>query len=55
MCPACAAAAATVATGVVSTGGLAALLFATLRRTPAQPSRPQSEGDDNGTADNRDA
>ena len=53
MCPACMTVAATLAAGVASTGGLAALLFATLRRRPL--SIFHKRGDDHGTAENRDA
>ena len=55
MCPMCTATAATVAAGVTSSGALAAFLVAALRHKPARPSRPQPDGDDNGTAENRDA
>ena len=44
MCPMCTAAAATVAAGVMSSGGLAAFLFATLRHKPAsRPARSPME------------
>lgn len=50
MCPSCLTAAATLATGVVSSGGLAALMLATLGRKP----NTHQQGADHGTAENRD-
>ena len=50
MCPAClSTAAAAIATGVVSSGGLVAIMLASLGRKPVA----QSQGDDHGTAENR--
>jgi hypothetical protein len=62
MCPACLAAAATtvvsIAAGVSSVGGVAAIVVAHLAGGPGEAIDEQSasrEGEDNGAADNRDA
>jgi hypothetical protein len=62
MCPACLAAAATsvvsIAAGVSSVGGLAAIVVAHLARRPGEAVDEQSAfpgGEDNDAADNRDA
>jgi hypothetical protein len=56
MCPACVAAAATIATGAASAGGMTALLVMTLRRKPVSTSSTAtdaSQGDDHEPAENR--
>jgi hypothetical protein len=58
MCPACLTAAATVFAGATSAGGLAAFVVKKLGgrpgEAPADRTAP-SQGDDNGSTDNRDA
>jgi hypothetical protein len=54
MCPACMTAAAAIAAGLTSTGGLAALAVV-MRRPTSAHSDIQPQGDDHGTAENRDA
>lgn len=58
MCPACLSAAATVIAGATSAGGLAAFVLIKLGTRPeAAPvdRTDTSQGDDNGSTDNRDA
>jgi hypothetical protein len=57
MCPACVSTAATILGGTVSVGGLAVVVVKALgvaRGSTSRHGTSPSEGDDNGTAENRD-